>query len=240
MCAVKYDERATIGSLNDIPEHDVCGVALKDDMVDLYVAKFVPEDQPGRSTYAAIRQSAYRGRCALCSQLPATTVDHYLPKSKFPAFAVFPRNMVPACKQCNDAKFTSSNGLTLHPYYDDIATIRWLRCELIDGEKVSVIYTVWADVQPAELRQRMTNHLTDVGVGELYQSSALVDLSNIRHRLVSLGQSGGAQAVRAHLEEELASRLKCCLNSWSTALYRAMVETTWFVRDKGYARIEVA
>lgn len=99
-------------------------------------------------------------------------------------------------------------------------------------------YTVWDDVQPAELRQRIRNHLTDVGIGELYQSSALSHLSDVRRRLVDLGEMGGAKSVLAHLEEELASRLTCSQNSWGSALYRAMVETSWFVRDAGYRQID--
>lgn len=123
LSAMTYDEKAKSGSLSDIREHAVCGAASKDDLVDLYTSKFVPDGRPGRPTYTAILQSAYRGRCALCGQLPVSTIDHYLPKSKFPAFAVFPRNMVPACERCNFIKLTTSDRLTLHPYYDDVAAM---------------------------------------------------------------------------------------------------------------------
>ena len=187
--------------------------------------------------YSSIRQSAPKGRCPLCSQLPVSTIDHYLPKSKYPAIAVFPHNLVPACSRCNGHKLAEVDGLTLHPYYDNVETIRWLKCVLLDGESISVRFDVWEDVEPAVLRQRMINHLNHVGVGELYQVSALSHLSDTRHRLCEIGSAGGAAAVYAYLQEEYESRRLYRHNSWGTALYSAMCRDKWFIQG-GYVRIE--
>ncbi len=235
--AARYDELADSYSLETLGTHTHCGNAAKDDLVDLYDTKFVPEGRPGRETYMSIRQSAPKNRCPLCSQLPVSTVDHYLPKSKYPAMAVYPRNLVPSCVRCNGYKLAKSDELTLHPYYDNIENIRWLKCVLIDGEAISVEFDVWENVVPASLRQRMASHLKNVGVGELYQVSALSHLADTRHRLCEIGNAGGAAAVHAHLLEELNSRRSYRLNSWGTALYTALCTADWFIQG-GYARIE--
>ena len=52
------------------------------------------------------------------------TLDHLLPKTDFPAFAIFGKNLVPACK-CNSKRSTLLTGANpgeriLHPYFDDI------------------------------------------------------------------------------------------------------------------------
>ena len=99
--ATTYDELAECGLLEKFDAHTHCGNADKDDLVDLYNSKFVPKGRPGRETYLSIQQSAPMGRCPLCSQLPVSTVDHYLPKTKYPSISVFPRNLVPACTRCN-------------------------------------------------------------------------------------------------------------------------------------------
>lgn len=235
--ATTYDALADSASLEALGAHTQCGNAGKDDLIDLYDSKFVPEGRPGRETYMTIRQSALKGRCPLCSQLPASTIDHYLPKSKYPATSIYPRNLVPACGRCNGYKLAKADDLTLHPYYDNIETIRWLKCILFDGEAISVKFEVWEDVVPASLRQRMVNHLINVGVGELYQVSALSHLADTRHRLCEIGNAGGAAAVHAHLLEELKSRRSYRLNSWGTALYTALCTEDWFIQG-GYARIE--
>lgn len=232
-----YDALANRGALEKLGIHSVCGSADKDDLVDLYTTKFVPVGRPGRSRYLSIRQSAPNGRCPLCSQLPVSTVDHYLPKARYPGLAVFPRNLVPACGRCNECKLAESSALTLHPYYDAVQAIRWLKCVLLDGNTVSVSFDVWEDVEPSSLRQRMLNHLEYVGVGDLYRASALSHLCDIRQRLTDMGDAGGPEAVREYLQEELESRCAYRLNSWGTALYSALSTEEWFIQG-GYVRIE--
>jgi hypothetical protein len=235
--AANYDKLASSGSIETFTTHTHCGSADKDDMVDLYDSKFVPVGKPGRETYLSIRQSALKGRCPLCSQIPVSTVDHYLPKTKYPATAVFPCNLVPACIRCNGFKLAEADDLTLHPYYDDVGNIRWLRCVLLDGKSISVKFDVWGDVSPPSLRQRMINHLNLLGIGELYQASALSHLSETRHRLCEIGNAGGDVSVYAYLLEEYESRRIYNLNSWGTTLYFALCNSEWFVKG-GYVRIE--
>lgn len=235
--ANEYDVLADSESLEKLKAHSQCGSALKKDLMDLYTSKFVPEGRPGRNTYMSIRKSAKKGRCPLCSQLDVSTLDHYLPKAKYPAFSIYPNNLVPSCTWCNEHKLANDEALTLHPYYDNIEDIHWLKCVLMDGEAVSVRFDVWESVKPSSLRQRMANHLLHVGVAELYTTSALTHLSDIRKRLCDLGSSGGSAAVLAHLQEELASRRNNRLNSWGTALYFALCSENWFVQG-GYVRIE--
>jgi hypothetical protein len=62
--------------------------------------------------------------CPMCGSFHSGTLDHLLPKTDFPAFAIFGRNLVPACK-CNSKRSTLLTGPNpgeriLHPYYDDI------------------------------------------------------------------------------------------------------------------------
>ena len=52
------------------------------------------------------------------------------PKSHYPALAVVPINLVPACRDCNNAKKTQvpslPNDIFLHPYYDNVEGEKWL------------------------------------------------------------------------------------------------------------------
>jgi hypothetical protein len=238
----RYNQLAIQGSLGGIIESSICGVAEKDDLIDLYEAKLVKgkAEEQGRRVYNDIKDSAPLGICPLCSQLPVAMLDHYLPKSKYPAYSIFPANLVPSCHRCNLIKLSKANGLTLHPYYDDIEDIEWLECSMqIDDDAIVLEYCVRGDVSPWTARERMVNHLKDVGVAELYQVSASSHLIEIRESLVRLGSKGGPVSVREHLLEGLSTRKHASLNSWGTALYTEMCSSQWFING-GYAKIETA
>lgn len=71
-----------------------------------------------------IRRFSDVNTCPMCGSLHSGTLDHLLPKTDFPAFAIFGLNLVPACK-CNVLRSTRLTGpnpgeRVLHPYFDDI------------------------------------------------------------------------------------------------------------------------
>lgn len=47
--------------------------------------------------------------CQNCTIDSANTLDHLLPKSKFPEFIVNPKNLIPCCSTCNSHKLNSIN-----------------------------------------------------------------------------------------------------------------------------------
>lgn len=78
--------------------------------------------------------------CPMCGSFHSGTLDHLLPKTAFPAFAIFCRNLVPACK-CNSKRSTLLTGPNpgeriLHPYYDDILGQRLFVAKFDDPGKV--------------------------------------------------------------------------------------------------------
>lgn len=71
--------------------------------------------------YASFRK--LYNRCPYCMISEPMTLDHYLSKSTFPEFTLFPPNLVPCCSGCNSKKsagFLDQNGKRkyLHIYYD--------------------------------------------------------------------------------------------------------------------------
>lgn len=72
--------------------------------------------------------------CPMCGSLHTTSLDHFLPKARYPEFHVYSRNLVPACN-CNQRKGTKHRGRLpgerpLHPYYDDALRTRLVQAEL--------------------------------------------------------------------------------------------------------------
>lgn len=60
--------------------------------------------------------------CPMCGGLGTGTIDHYLPKNNYAEFAIFSKNLIPACS-CNSLRKTTVKGdlepeRVIHPYYD--------------------------------------------------------------------------------------------------------------------------
>jgi hypothetical protein len=65
------------------------------------VKYFVPEEKPARTIYDSLLNSA-KEKCPFCGGIGTPrNLDHFLPKAHFPQFSVLPRNLIPACRDCN-------------------------------------------------------------------------------------------------------------------------------------------
>ncbi|CAN5443215.1 hypothetical protein BH10PSE12_BH10PSE12_23550 [soil metagenome] len=77
-----------------------------------------------------IRERSGVNTCPMCGSMHVGTLDHVLPKTYHPAFAIFGLNLAPACK-CNMLRSTRLVGplageRVLHPYVDDVLAERIL------------------------------------------------------------------------------------------------------------------
>lgn len=70
--------------------------------------------------------------CPMCGSLGTGTLDHLFPKEDYPEFAVYSKNLVPAC-DCNIKRRTNikdGNRRVLHPYYDNVLSQRLISCDI--------------------------------------------------------------------------------------------------------------
>lgn len=200
----------------------------------IYTDRMAKKNTPGRPFYDKVLASARQGICPLCGQRVASTIDHYLAKASYPIFSVLPLNLVPACKDCNIVKNeypdpTRAEEETLHPYFDDIENDPWLCADVVQGQSPSLRFIVqpvqgWSSI----MEERVKYHFSVFALGKLYATHSAVELASIRYSLDALHAAGGSDSVRAHLEGEYQSRLHAHVNSWQTAMYKALAESDWF------------
>lgn len=83
--------------------------------------------------------------CPMCGAKNPSTLDHIIPKTAFPEFSLFSKNLVPACI-CNSLRenvyvsVSSLNEHVLHPYFDKILSNRLAIADIrvpIGGDKRS-------------------------------------------------------------------------------------------------------
>jgi hypothetical protein len=238
--AAVYDTRAAVNELHLTPTANSVGSVTHQEMAALYDDKFAKRGFPGRRTYERIRNSAPKGVCSLCKHQVATTLDHFLPKSHHPGLSVHTRNLIPACRDCNTNKLahvaSAANEQLLHPYYDDVSGVRWLACRLVRGQPLTVGFEVDASNVSVGIAERLRTHMAVLSLPATYRPQALDALGDVKQRLVDTGTLGGPEAVRSYLVEELSSREARDLNSWSSALFRALVASQWFI-EGGYVDI---
>jgi hypothetical protein len=235
-----YKQQAANAALYTIAEATT--IANKVDvqeMKSLYDNTFRRKNSKTRHIYDTIIVSARF--CPLCGFRDVSTLDHYLAKSKHPAFAVTPMNLVPCCAVCNKAKLdmqpSNAADQIFHPYFDDVEGEVWLVADLQETTPPVIVFspapsTTWDDMK----QKRMLTHFRTFRLGSLYSTYAADELRSIHLSLTQIAERAGADGLRAYLKEQEESRRVNIKNSWQAAMYKVLGESDWFC-DGGYNAI---
>lgn len=237
--AANFELSVRAGTMHAVPQQGVLnGDVLADEMEKVYTSRMAKADTPGRPVYDALLAAPAYGRCPLCNQRTVSTLDHQLPKTTHSALVVAPLNLVPACKDCNTTKLdklpASAAEVTLHPYFDNVETVSWLKARVHHTTPAAVEFFVerpdtWDDV----LAERVEAHFILFKLAALYTSHAAEELTGQQFILSQLHGTSGKIGVQAHLRDQAATRRAAQLNSWQTACYTALAEDEWYC-DGGF------
>lgn len=232
---IEFDKRFPLNDLYQIPQNlIILGNIGKAEMEKVYTYRMVKPGMPGNKYYNILKSSAPHGKCPLCSVRYADTLDHYLPKSKYPVYSVTPLNLVPACTQCNVGKKISypRNNIeqTFHPYYDNVENESWIKADVLRTTPVSFNYYVdcpnnWSQIQ----KDRAQNHFNSFNLNELFASHANEELRGSRIHLQKLF-SISIDLLKEHLCDAYSSRRDTLgINSWQSIMYFSLLNDDWFV-----------
>lgn len=228
-----YQQHGQTSSLHTIqPDEITANTVTKSDMEYLYTGGLL-RVAGGRYIYDGIMGLAPNSRCPYCGHRRVRQLDHFLPKSKYPAFSVTPLNLVPSCSDCNKDKLAGDASqlvdLPLHPYFDDVNQVCWLKSELIEGPTAVFLFNVDQDCGlPDSDLQRLRNQFNKLSLDELYATEANDELAAIRLTLRSLFNAVGYEGVQEYLQDAADSAEFFQRNSWKTSMYRAAAQSQWF------------
>lgn len=233
-----YLEKAERGALcevvaNNSPASDkYFSHTSKEKYINLYEKQF-RKSKAGKKIYDAIKLNSVN--CPACGVSEVSTLDHYLPKTKFPQFSVFPANLVPNCSYCNTIKGEwtprAINEQVIHPYFDDRLTeTSWLFAEIIKDKTPFVNFYVQSSYgwTPDDFLRAAT-HLEVFKLKTRFLKQALLELSN----LGKFYSSDSAENIRIDMDREARKEYNNEKNSWKTALYRELARNTWY-HEGGY------
>lgn len=231
--AASYDQLAQAESLHQVARVPGVGAVTGTELQSLYSGQMSANRGAARPIYDALRNAPPNAKCPLCGIGTVTVLDHHLPKSQYPDLSVCPRNLVPACDFCNNAKRArypvSAETQTIHPYFDDFTQEQWIFARLdTAGLPVLVFQVVPPPHWPPVRRSRAQRHFDVVKLGQAYTANANDDLGPLRGHLARIAETQGDQGVRAYLLEE-RMRYAVRINSWQHATYQALAADAWFV-----------
>ncbi|MFF5931614.1 hypothetical protein [Streptomyces hydrogenans] len=173
----------------------------------------------GRKIRGQLMAAPPNERCPLCRQGTVYQLDHFLPKTLFPALCVDPLNLVPVCERCNHIKGnkrpSKQEDTLLHPYLDRISHERWLDARTAhDGEMVRLEFFVTPPATwDTTLAARVVHHFELFELGPRYAIAANRTISDLSFRIAQQRRVGGTAMVRAYLEDEAATRFADDANS---------------------------
>ncbi|TBL14513.1 hypothetical protein EYB35_08380 [Bacillus paranthracis] len=234
----KIQEEKIINIPNDVKlEESIPRIVGHKDMEKVYTNFFV--DSPGstkigRRVYESILSNTYHNLCPYCSHRDVKTVDHYLPKTKFVSFAVTPYNLLPCCSDCNKDKLDNyvleEDGMLIHPYFDDISSESWLKCEVVDNTwPITFSYTVSDSVFDVKLRSRIKFQFELLNLSKLYADNARREFNSRLKSLVKEYNSNPENKAIDFINNNIESYKDENLNSWQTKMFEALKNSDWFI-----------
>ena len=187
-------------------------------------------------------------RCPFCGISESSTIDHYLPKEKYPEFSVFPKNLVPSCAMCNTLKRDRilEDGkdvrMFLHPCYDSIPDLEFLTVRM--RMKADTLVLSYRLMRPNGMAIRtfrhLSSHFNELGLADRYRRMGLEHLGGLYPAIRrAYGPSEDAERVAEKLLslaqdfEEVSGP-----NYWLAKLYRALAGNNEFC-DGGFEMVRV-
>lgn len=235
--AVDYATRAPLNQLHVSGASDwgkdhqiVVGGLTKKELTNLYSTQMVKSEDVARTFYDKL-MLAPQSRCPYCGFGQVSTLDHFLPKSYYPAYSVLPVNLVPSCKDCNTGKGSgklNAGTQVAHPYFesDQVEKDIWLHVVVRHTSPASVAYVVKTPGNwPADLTVRVENHFRDLELASRYGVEAGRQIISIASYLSKLNTP---QSIRQHLQISSESESELHKNSWEAALYAALAASDWY------------
>ena len=241
--SIQYNLRAPLCELQSFPvarhghDDDIAVIGgsgvTKGELVELYSGYFSKKGKNSRIIYDQIK-IASSGSCCMCLIGRVTTLDHYLPKARYPTLSIEPNNLVPACADCNKGKGSSllqkKDDHVLHPYFSDqkYYTQNWISGRLIETLPPVMTFFVnppdeWGDFDKTIVRK----HFNSFNLAEnfsIFISSHLVTAIGDVAKILEGG--GSVNDVKDNFTRNALQRKNP--NSPITVMYKVLSASDWF------------
>jgi hypothetical protein len=212
-------------SLRNYVESDLEADGRKTSLIGLYNPE---KDKYPFKELEKLRKKNKLLACPVCGELGRPrTLDHCLPKTAYPEFAINLLNLVPACDWCQgeklaDYKNTEGKRSFIHPYFDDVDKPLY---KIIFNEPylTPVISLEINDELPDEMQELVKSHLIGIDFWERFKDYFESSYQGII-RLASTTRNGGPTTVAQAIQIAYFLAVEKGINCWDAVIYRSILE----------------
>ncbi|WP_116893603.1 HNH endonuclease [Pseudomonas syringae] len=191
---------------------------------------------PSKTLLEARRHDHTLDECPYCGFPRAPeTLDHFLPKERWPEYSIFSDNLVPQCRDCAPIKGVKyfceheNQSFFLHPIYSPaLSTLRFkIEVTIVEGKLVfSPAFSIPESITDVD-EKRISSHLKN-----LHIKQRIVDYCDEQYRhWIRIAQSKPCD-IKSIFESRLSER-ECdpYPNNWATAFYQGVLKNQDAVRE---------
>ena len=169
------------------------------------------------------------GICQQCGIVPFDTMDHILPHTIYPEYAVHARNLIPCCTDCNRRK---NNEEILNLYIDVLPEVEYLVMDVTaNGDTIDLSFKLDNShgYVPTALFNKIANHYSRLDLYERMKLVAITKLPVFIAQIKKTYERQGKQCVISDVNEELNDlRRTYGFNYWEVAFQKGLVNSSVF------------
>lgn len=178
-----------------------------------------------------------KSKCQYCGIGKPKTIDHYLPISLFPEYAVLAINLLPCCNDCNKKKDNywksdECRGI-LNFYVDSIPNKQFIQGKISTSNSLPIIsYHFNFDGIDSGLKNIITSHYSRLDLFERYQKESADEISEICRQLNIYAKEKTSKEISQLLQddsEDLQARYG--KNYWKAVLFEALANNKSFLKN---------
>ncbi|MCE0912568.1 MULTISPECIES: hypothetical protein [Pseudomonas] len=217
--------RVTPLNLMDYTGSEEEAKARKESLLNLYTPK---ETQFQYELLASLRRNHGLIFCPCCgSHSVPGTLDHYLPKTSFPEFAVLLANLTPMCNACQEDKGASylteeGNRKFIHSYFDDINFSLYKINFEGDLSKPEFVFEFESDL-PIDYAALVKEHVKGVNIPARFLSFCETKYLHLLKTAKRLRDGGKTAELEMVLGLFLTTAEENSVNCWEAIFHRSVL-----------------
>lgn len=231
-----FEEKFSSNKLNEI-SHDTFYDVFKDDLKSLY--RF--QSSVIKSLRNDLRKLQVRtiiNTCQNCTIDSVNSLDHILPKEKFPEYIVNPKNLFPCCTTCNSYKNDSTGdedeNKFLNLYLDTLPKSQYLFVDVyLDSDnEIDFSYYLRNPEEQIEsaLFKLIENHFETLHLLERMRFKSIEYISEIENKILTFSKDLTLEQITENIRETVEKdKLAYGFNYWKCILELSLIESQPFL-----------
>ncbi|WP_368877959.1 HNH endonuclease [Proteus mirabilis] len=185
--------------------------------------------------------------CQYCTLNSVNTLDHIIPKENYPEYAVHPKNLFPACSQCNSKKSNkwldnNNNFEFINLYSHDLPNLQYLFANInLIGNTFNVNFELRNENNINEdIFMLIERHYINLDLLNRFKSKSNEKIAQFENIIISNIESFDillSSSLNSALVAVNKSRLIFGANHWEQILYLGLINGSAFrtyCNNKGY------